>query len=100
MRRIKNDSARLDILGHIKNISENYPTTLKEVLFKYPAMPVLSMFGYRTVEFELFGTEQGISKQIDSFTDNVGLVYCFTGYVEETNVYVVTAFPVEILNAV
>lgn len=98
MQRIKDDSLRLEILGHINDIRENYPTTNKNVMFKYPSMPILEHFGNKTVEFELFGTEQGISRQIDSITVNVGLIYCFTGYVEETDAYVIRAFPTEILN--
>ena len=88
---------KVEILEHIENINKIHPANGYQVLFKFPSMPILELFGRSSVPYNLFGTVDGISSQIDRFTGPVGLVYCFVDYVPETKAYVVKAFPVEIL---
>lgn len=100
MKRIKSSELMDEILSHISFISTNHMTSLEFVRFKYPAMPMFEYFGDNKVPFKTFGTVEGISNQIDSFECEIGLVYCFTGYVSATGAYIITAFPVEINNEV
>lgn len=96
MNRIISSDTRDEILANIEFINTIHPTSLEYVNFKYPSMPFLDYFKNKQVPFKTFGTLEGISDQINSITDKIGLVYCFIGYVSATGAYILTAFAVEI----
>lgn len=96
MHRIQHNGTRLEIIKHLEHVNSEYPTSCEEVLFIFPSFPMMNYLADRTVDFKMFGTPEGISKQIDSFIGPVGLVYFFVGYHEPTDSYIIGSSPIKV----
>ena len=87
---------RLEITKHLEHVNSEYPTSNEKVLFIFPSFPMVHYLGDRTVDFKMFGTPEGISKQINSFTMSVGVVYFFVGYHEPSDSYIIDSQPIKV----